>query len=250
MDSSEAAVEPEEGTEEGTEGEAVTHAHRAVHRMAEPAAGEEPEEGPKTIINDKVTKAVCNTLLKETVAFVRNPANGISPNVGISDGFASQTPFPSGALAPLGMTALSKHLYNGAKQFPADYHEGHLRPLNAMGFRDTVGEKGFTPLFIPQFQSLFPEYFLSAISTETLVRDIAPITTTIYGLKHGREVGPVGGAPVQKWMTEYNLSPGKGIVMQADGVTPAGVTMTPADRAHYFAKALTAQPGGERQQGP
>ena len=43
---------------------------------------------------------------------------------------------------------------------------------------------------------------------------------------------------MQKWITEYNLSQGKGKVMQADGVTPAGVTETPADRAHFQAKAL------------
>ncbi len=185
-----------------------------------------------------MTNAVKNALLKETVAWVRNPEHGISPATGISDGFASQTPFPSGALAPLGMTALSKHLYNGARQFPADYREKRLRPLNALGVRDTEDMKGFKPLFIPNFQSLFPEYFLSALSTETLVRDIAPITTEIYGLKHGREVGPPGGPPVQKWMTEYNLPMGKGIVMEADGTTPAGVTMTPADRSHLMAKAL------------
>jgi len=93
-------------------------------------------------------------------------------------------------MAPLGMTALSKHLYNGAKEFPAEYHEKHLRPLNALGVRDTENMKGFTPLFVPSFQSIFPEYFLSAIPTETLVRDIAPITTQIYGLNHGREVAP------------------------------------------------------------
>ncbi len=212
----------------------------------EAAAGETEngEEGPerrdttKAVISEKLTKQNTNRLLKETVAFVRNPANGISANVGISDGFASQTPFPSGALAPAGMTALSKHLYNGTRQFPAEYKEGNLKPLNALGVRDTEGGRGFKPLFVPQFQSVFPEYFLSALSTETIVRDIAPITTEIYGLKHGREVGPAGGAPVQKWMTEYNLAGGKAVVMKADGITPAGVTPTPADRAHFQAKAL------------
>ncbi|MCW3026917.1 MAG: hypothetical protein JWN81_128, partial [Solirubrobacterales bacterium] len=39
------------------------------------------------------SKEVIRTLLRETVAYVRNPANGISPAVGITDGFASQTPF-------------------------------------------------------------------------------------------------------------------------------------------------------------
>lgn len=242
IDGSEALVTPEEGGEEGSEAsEAPATPHAA--RPAVAGAGEEGEEPPveepaKTIINPKVTSAVTHAVLKETVAWVRNPEHGVSPATGISDGFASQTPFPSGALAPLGMTALSKHLYNGAKHFPAEYHEGHLRPLNALGVRDTENMKGFKPLFIPTFQSIFPEYFLSAIPTETLVRDIAPITTQIYKLKHGREVGPPGGPPVQKWQTEYNLPMGKGTVMQADGVTPAGVTMTPADRSHFMAKAL------------
>lgn len=204
----------------------------------------ESEEGPErrdetpAVIDKKVTQQVTNTLLRETVSYVRNPANGISPQVGISDGFASQTPFPSGAYSPVGLTALSKHLYEGPKDFPAEYREKKLRPLNALGSRDTEGGRGFKPLFVPEFQSDFPEYFLSALSTETLVRDVAPITTYIYKLPHGRDVGPAGGAPVQKWMTEYNLSPNKGTVMQADGVTPAGVTMTAADRAHFEAKAL------------
>ena len=125
----------------------------------------------------------------ETVAFVRDPANGVSTGVGITDGFADQTPFTSGAQAPAGLTALSKHLYAGAKDYPADYHERTIRPLNALGARDTL-PKSFTPLFIPHFQSLFPEYYLSALSTETVVRDLAPITTTVYGDPHGREVGP------------------------------------------------------------
>ncbi len=248
IESSEAEAVADEGGEEGAEtgeGEAESEGESsapAARSMLAPA-GEEGEEGPpkdltKAIINDKVTKAVTRTLLKETVAFVRNPANGISPSVGISDGFASQTPFPSGALAPLGLTALSKHLYNGAKQFPANYREGHIKPLNALGFRDTENEKGFKPLFVPHFQSLFPEYFLSALPTETLIRDIAPITTSIYGLKHGREVGPAGGSPVQKWMTEYNLPAGKGTVVQSDGITPAGITLSAVDRAHFQAKAL------------
>ena len=149
----EASVEPQDAplapedaeTEESSESRASSEALDGIEAEAEaegegegeegqPAAGqqahvalseEEAEEGPerkdltKAGIDKRVTKAVINRLLKETVAYVRDPANGISSEVGISDGFASQTPFPSGALAPLGMTALSKHLYNGAQQLPS-----------------------------------------------------------------------------------------------------------------------------------
>ncbi|HEY0515488.1 MAG TPA: hypothetical protein VGD00_00085 [Solirubrobacteraceae bacterium] len=236
-DEAEAPDEPAAGETEGGE-EAAPPAARAFAIGAAGEEGPERRDTTKAIIDPKVTSAVKNSLLKETIAFVRNPANGGSPGVGISNGFASQTPFPSGALAPVGLTALSKHLYNGARQFPAQYREKKLKPLNAFGVRDTEGGRGFKPLFVPQFQSVFPEYFLTALSTETVVRDIAPITTDIYGLQHGREVGPAHGAPVQKWMTEYNLAQGNALVTQADGTTPAAITPTAADRAHVQAKAL------------
>jgi hypothetical protein len=184
------------------------------------------------------TRDITKALLDETVAYVRNPANGIGPGVGISDGFASQTPFPSGAQAPPGLTALSKHLYNGAKTFPAASQERALIPLNALGERDTAPEDVFTPLFVPHYQSLFPEYYLAATQTETLVRDLAPMTTEVYGLPHGRNVGPPGGSPLQKWMTEYNLSLKNATPVGPDERTPAQTTATPADKAHFQAKAL------------
>ena len=183
------------------------------------------------------TREITKALLDETVAYVRNPANGIGPGVGISDGFASQTPFPSGANAPVGLTALSKHLYDGAKTFPAADQERSLIPLDALGERDTLKDS-FAPLFVPHYQSLFPEYYLAATQTETIVRDLAPMTTEVYGLPHGRNVGPPGGAPLQKWMTEYNLSLNGATVVGPDESTPAPTSLTPADKAHFQAKAL------------
>ncbi len=231
LEGSEAEVQPEDEGETagGAEGE-------------EEGAGAVPasktKDAPKLVIDKQVTKLIRRTLLKETVNFVRNPENGIGAGVGITDGFASQTPFPSGANAPLGLTALSKHLYGGAKTYPADYPNRPIRPIDALGFRDSEQGTGAKPLFIPNYQSLFPELYLSGTHTETITRDIAPITTDIYGLAHGREVGPAGGEPVQKWMTEYNLSPNKGTPMGPDGVTPANVTLSAADKAHFQAKAL------------
>ncbi len=190
-----------------------------------------------------VTSEVTKALLDATVAYVRDPAHRISPGVGITDGFADQTPFPSGARTP-GLTALSKHLYVGAKSFPADFRVGHGNvPLNALGERDTVGSRrsagGLTPRFVPHFQALFPEYYLTALQTATIVRDLAPFTTYIYGLPHGRYVGEP--TPPQVWMTEYNLSPAKATVLGPDESTPAtgpAAQLTPADRAHFQAKAL------------
>jgi hypothetical protein len=204
-------------------------------------AGVTPTAGAATVKSAKRThtKEVVKAVLKETVAYVRNPANGFSPAVGITDGFASQTPFPSGAAAPVGMTALSKHPYVGAKQFPADLRKGRLRPIDALGGRDTASNASFEPLFVPTFQSDFPEFTLNVTSTETSIRDLAPFTTAVYGFPHGREVGPSGGSPVQKWITEYNLSSHAGHTVGPDGVTPAAgdaATLTSADKAHFQAK--------------
>lgn len=151
--------------------------------------------------------SVTAALLRETVAHLRDPEHGISPEVGISDGFAGQTPFASGGSVPAGTTALSKHLYRGPQYFPRNGVVNTIMPLDALGGFDSATAKApFTPRFTPDFASALPEYFLTATQTETVVRDLAPITTSIYGTPHGRAVGPAGGSPPQTWMTEYNLN--------------------------------------------
>jgi hypothetical protein len=190
-------------------------------------------------------KDIIKTILRETVAYVRDPAHGLSPAVGVSNGFASQSPFPSGAFAPAGLTAISKHPYAGPKTLPQEFQTKPGRiPYDALGRRDTAGPRGsagaFTPLFVPRFQSLFPEFFLTADSPETLIRDVAPITTRIYKAPHGRFVSTGHGPPLQVWVTEYNL----GFKRTAAPVGPDETTPQPAavisaaDRAHFQAKAL------------
>jgi hypothetical protein len=180
-----------------------------------------PSEGT---VKGEHRQQIISALLKETVAFVRNPAHGISPAVGITNGFASQTPFPSGASAPAGLTALSKHPSPGSKRYPDEY-EGHgASPVNALGERDGFAASGH-PAFVPEFEALFPENVLTAIHTETVVRDVAPMTTLVYGFPHGRNVGPTGGPPVEKWITEFSMA-------------GQGPGQTPADRSHFRAKYI------------
>ena len=203
---------------------------------SEEAEGEGEGEEP-ALSKKQVNKEIRQALLGETVAYVRD----LSPGVGVSDGFASQTPFPSGENVPAGLTALSKHLYNGPKMFSAAYKERHIKVLNALGEQDTSSAKSFKPLFVPSYQSLFPEYYLTGVQTATIVRDLAPITTHIYKTPHGRAVGPEGGTPPQVWMTEYNLNPAKATVVGPDETTPAtgsSAQLTAADKAHFQAKAL------------
>ena len=151
--------------------------------------------------------SVTEAMLEETVAYVRDPDHGISEDVGITNGFASQTPFAAAGSVPAGTTALSKHLYRGPLYFPRNATIDSVRPLDALGAPDSTTSKApYTPRFTPNLATAFPEYYLSAIQTDTVVRDLAPLTTTVHSVKHGRNVAPSGGQPPQLWMTEYNLN--------------------------------------------
>ena len=151
--------------------------------------------------------SVEEALLDETVAYVRNPANGISPEVGITDGFASETANASGATVPVGTTAISKHPYASYQYFPPSEEEDGNIPINALGEPDyvTVSSGIFKYPFTPSFMQELPEYYLTGTQTETLIRDLAPIETSIGGVPHGRNAAPAGGSPPQVWVTEYNL---------------------------------------------
>jgi hypothetical protein len=245
----ETSPEAEAEAEAEAESEAETEAGAEVEGEGEAGEGEAEESSEvqssttsptaTTATKRQVNKLIRKALLNETVAYIRDPANGISLSVGITNGFASQTPFPSGADAPPGLTALSKHPYTGPKSFPAAYRWPRELPVNAQGARDTSSKKTLTPLFVPTYQSLFPEYWLTATSTETLVRDLAPFTTEVYGFPHGREVAPAGQTAVQKWVTEFNLATWHGTVVGPDETTPQtgpSAQVTAADRAHFQAK--------------
>jgi len=181
-----------------------------------------------------VTKAI----LARTVARLRRE----SSRIGISNGFASQTPFPTGG--PRGLTALSEHPYYGIKRFPAEAIENEIKPLDALGRpsfeeQDLDGKPVRSDLFTPTYDAFFPEYILTGIQTEHLIRDVSPITTEVYRYPHGRNTRPAGGgAPPGVWVTEANLDP-----TGADPADPANAgsgpidRLTPADVSHLQAKA-------------
>lgn len=148
-------------------------------------------------------------ILAETVRYLRDPAHGV-PGVGIGDGFANQTPFPSGATSPAGLTALDKHPYSGARtEFGADQPAQACRPVDALGHPEgrEVAPNRFVDGFTPSFTSYFPEYYLSAIQTEHLIRDVSPLTTDISGVDHGRATRPATGRAPALWVTETNMDP-------------------------------------------
>jgi hypothetical protein len=148
------------------------------------------------------------TLLERTIAYIRDPSHGL-PDVGIGDGFSNQRPWEAGSNVPAGLTAIDKHPYPPHRTFPRDAVYSRIAPLDVAGRTDgSVDSVGrWHDTFVPSYTSFFPEYFLSAIQTETVIRDLSPITTEIYGTPHGRNTSPPGSAPPAMWLTEAGMDP-------------------------------------------
>ena len=189
-------------------------------------------------------------ILKRTVDWVKDPVNKL-PGVGVGDGFNNQWPWGAGSIAPAGLAALDKHPYAGVKRYPADQGTPNgIRPVDAIGRPDgeKVGVDAWKDSYIPTYVSHFPEYFLNGLQTEHLVRDISPIPTDLYGVKHGRDTHPTNtdgtAAPAPKmWITEVNMDPngadpGNLADYTRGGHTPVAPSLTAADAEHMQAKAI------------
>jgi hypothetical protein len=121
------------------------------------------------------------------------------------------------------------------QRFPRDTWVDGGSPLDALG-RTDFSERGAPgggvlrkDRFVPRYDAWFPEYFLSAIQTESMIRDLSPITNDVYGTLHGRRASPRGGGAPGVWITEANLDP--------TGAAPPGGVITERDRLHLQAKA-------------
>jgi hypothetical protein len=179
-----------------------------------------------SVLDDRV-------ILRRTIELVKDPARGLQ-DVRLGSGFSNQRPWDSGATAPVGLDALDKHLYPNNTRFPADTPN---QALDALGqpasTTDSSGHRHDT--FSPTYDAFFPEYYLTGIQTESLVRDIAPITTTVPDpagnrSPHGRATAPAGGTAPQTWMTEAALQ-------FRYAAEQLGVTLNDADLEHLKAKA-------------
>jgi hypothetical protein len=149
-----------------------------------------------------------DAILQRTIAFLRDPSSGVG-RVGIGNGFSNQRPWEAGSTSPLGLTAIDKHPYAERKRFPERAVFNGIRPLDAWGrpAGRLDAEGRWHDEFVPRYHAFFPEYYLTAIQTEHLVRDLSPITTHVYGTPHGRRTRPAGGRPPKVWLTETGLDP-------------------------------------------
>jgi hypothetical protein len=175
--------------------------------------------------------AITRDLVAATAARIAADPAGYA-GVAVSDGFASTTPWQAASTTPARVGALSKHPYPPRLRFPADEQRGPgLVGLNALG--QTGG-------YVPTYAARFPEYFGTAIQTETLVRDMGPFTTDVAGVSHGRNARPSG--PVETWITEANLAhdwSGMDPSMPAERVEQFKAKVVSRFAAFYLNKGVT-----------
>lgn len=141
---------------------------------------------------------IWDTIVAQTAdAVARRPA--LFRGVHLVNGFSNTIPWPASSTQPPRVDGISKHPYAGPKNYPADKPRG--TPL---------GVDGKPCTFTPAFRAHLPEYFATAFQTETLCRDLAPFTTNIYRVQHGRFARTTKqGGPVDVWITEVNFDPGQ-----------------------------------------
>lgn len=142
-------------------------------------------------------ESIWTNLVKATADYaVANPRQ--FSGVKFSDGFANTIPWPASSKQPVRISAISKHPYANRKNFPKDEQRGEK--IDALG---RITE------FIPKYSALFPEYYATALQTETLLRDAAPFSNEIQGVRHGRYARQVNGrvVPTDVWITETGFAP-------------------------------------------
>jgi hypothetical protein len=166
--------------------------------------------------------SIWDNLTNETSAYVTsNLAN--FEGVKLTNGFGNTIPWTASSKQPSRVIAISKHPYSSTrKNYPKD--EKTSISVNALGQEESSG-------FIPTYSAIFPEYAATALQTETIVRDLAPITTDIYGVNHGRMARVINGQvkPVYVWLSEGNISP----IEDDPNIT--------AERAHYVKAKAAAR---------
>ena len=174
------------------------------------------------------TGSTTTAVLQATIAMLRNPANGLT-HVQVGDGFSSQSPWTSGTTVPVGTNAIDRHPYAQThNEAPGSWSEAGIQPVNPQGLPLRARNSVIQPIFTPTFRAFFPEYPLSGIQTETLIRDLSStISSNIQGTIHGANTAPAGGTPPATWITEDNL----------DGTSAMQNGLPAADMPEFQAKA-------------
>ncbi|NJP08793.1 MAG: hypothetical protein HC866_04335 [Leptolyngbyaceae cyanobacterium RU_5_1] len=150
--------------------------------------------------------------------------------VQFGNGFANTIPWPASSSTPERITALNKHPYAGRKTFPKD--ERVSTKLNALGDPTT---------FIPNYSALFPEYYGTALQTETLIRDAGPLTSYIAKDAHGRYARKIGDrvVPTEVWVTEVGIPPNSNGITDREAALELKAKTTARYYTFYLNKGVT-----------
>ena len=145
--------------------------------------------------------SIWSNLVSETADYLESHPEDFQ-GVRVVDGFTNTIPWGASSTLPKRIAALGKHPYPRMRQFPEA--ESQSDPVDAL-----YQKVDKSSAFIPSYISFLPEYYATALQTETIVRDIAPITTSIYGTEHGRAARKIAGETISTpvWITEVNTSP-------------------------------------------
>ena len=144
--------------------------------------------------------AIGLTLMKETAnTLTDNPEQ--FAGVVLEDGLANQTPFAASSSEPPRFGALGKHPYPVVANYPAGQQQVEAM-LNALLQYDAY-------TFIPSYSGYMPEYYGTATQTESIIRDLSPITTSIYGTLHGTNARKIDGRvlPCPVFISEIGIMP-------------------------------------------
>jgi len=115
--------------------------------------------------------------------------------VRIVDGMANTIPWPAAQWAHPRLAALCKHPYFGPEQLPEMLIKRNQAEVLVPGFTSAR--------FTPSYRLDLPEYHLSWLQSDTLVRDLFPGVAQVRGDRHGRdERAPGRGGSYGVWITE------------------------------------------------
>jgi len=145
-------------------------------------------------------KGIWGNLVKETADYVEAHPQDFQ-GVLLSNGFANTIPWPASSQQPVRINAISKHPYRNRYHFPKDEFKG--QPVNALYQKED--KSVFVP---PTYSTFFPEFFATGIQTESIIRDMSPISSKIYKYEHGRNARVINSevVPTSVWITEINMN--------------------------------------------
>jgi hypothetical protein len=127
----------------------------------------------------------------------------------LSNGFSNTIPWTASSKQPTRINAIGMHPYRNRFNFPQDELQGKSEFKGSVPVNALYQEEDKSTFVPPTYSTLFPEIFATGIQTETIVRDMGPITSDIYGTNHGRYAREIDGkvVPVPVWITEVNIGP-------------------------------------------